>query len=511
MTAPDWPTSGTRRPVPVTLTDDQVARAESAGACRHHIAVSRGGQRKGGQPAEDNLDDHMDGATAECAVAQALGIPWRPPRDEDRHDGDLPGRIEVRSTRYVTGHLIIKQGDPPDRPYVLVTGRRPNLVVQGWMMGRDAMQSDYWRDDIRAPAWLVPQDALHPMPATNGGPVTEGQPTLQVQDDQGSQDSLFSVSDIPAEIRSLVDRYKLPPFTVLDRRQGYWQKQSQTWKDLGIESELGRQDSAVGAFATIATFAESGTYGKDTLKTKVSIFDPALCEVAYHWWCPPGGVVLDPFAGGSVRGIVAGMMGYQYIGIDLNADQVDANRRQADRIFAVQSGKPCPLWMAGDARKVLADEGIGPVDFVFTCPPYGDLEVYSDDPADLSNMDATAFADAYADIIARAVGHLAPDRFAAIVVGNYRAKDGTLRDLAGLTVRAFKGADARYYNEAIIVDPVGTMAVRAKHQFSAQRKLVRGHQYLLGFVKGDQRAASAACMTEYERQDALADDEKGAQ
>ena len=36
-----------------------------------------------------------------------------------------------------------------------------------------------------------------------------------------------------------------------------------------------------------------------------SIFDPVLCEIAYRWFCPPGGLVLDPFAGGSVRGIIA--------------------------------------------------------------------------------------------------------------------------------------------------------------------------------------------------------------
>ncbi|HXF87125.1 MAG TPA: hypothetical protein VNK48_02075 [Xanthobacteraceae bacterium] len=40
-----------------------------------------------------------------------------------------------------------------------------------------------------------------------------------------------------------------------------------------------------------------------------SIFDPVLCEIAYRWFCPPGGSVLDPFAGGSVRGIVASRLG----------------------------------------------------------------------------------------------------------------------------------------------------------------------------------------------------------
>src|SRR5271154_2766551 len=49
-----------------------------------------------------------------------------------------------------------------------------------------------------------------------------------------------------------------------------------------------------------------------------SVFDPVLCEIVYRWFCPYGGLVLDPFAGGSVRGIVASKCGRRYIGMDLS-------------------------------------------------------------------------------------------------------------------------------------------------------------------------------------------------
>jgi len=39
---------------------------------------------------------------------------------------------------------------------------------------------------------------------------------------------------------SLVDRFGVPPFSVLDARQGYWQDRKRAWLALGIESELGR-------------------------------------------------------------------------------------------------------------------------------------------------------------------------------------------------------------------------------------------------------------------------------
>lgn len=104
-----------------------------------------------------------------------------------------------------------------------------------------------------------------------------------------------------------------------------------------------------------------------------SIFDPVLCELAYQWFCPPGGRVLDPFAGGSVRGIVAAVLGRNYIGIELRSEQCAANEKQAAEICG--GG---PVWHCGDACDVLPTLSAG-FDFLFSCPPYGNLEVYSDE------------------------------------------------------------------------------------------------------------------------------------
>lgn len=39
---------------------------------------------------------------------------------------------------------------------------------------------------------------------------------------------------------SLSERFGVPPFSVLDARQGYWQERKKAWLSLGIRSELGR-------------------------------------------------------------------------------------------------------------------------------------------------------------------------------------------------------------------------------------------------------------------------------
>jgi hypothetical protein len=40
--------------------------------------------------------------------------------------------------------------------------------------------------------------------------------------------------------QTLAERFVVPPFSVLDARQGYWQERKRAWLALGIQSELGR-------------------------------------------------------------------------------------------------------------------------------------------------------------------------------------------------------------------------------------------------------------------------------
>ncbi len=282
----------------------------------------------------------------------------------------------------------------------------------------------------------------------------------------------------------LLDEYAVPPFTLLDTRQGYWQERVRQWKGLGIQSELGRDDDGAELL-----WGQGCTFGE------ASIFDPLLTEIMYRWYSPVGGVVVDPFAGGSVRGIVATALRRTYVGLELRGKQVAANRQQADDILGLsREDVVWPRWIQGDSRLTLAGSeasGVPRADLIFTCPPYADLEVYSDDPADLSNMATDEFDEAYADILGLACDRLLPNRFAVIVVGRLRNKAGHLRDLVGQTIGAMEDAGTHFYDEAVLMNAVGTAAVRARRYMTASRKLVRMHQHALVFVKGDPRKAVA--------------------
>lgn len=253
--------------------------------------------------------------------------------------------------------------------------------------------------------------------------------------------------------------------------------------------DLMRGEHVVGDKAVAPAGLTTGAIQMDGApQSGTSIFDPVLCELAYRWFCPQGGTILDPFAGGSVRGIVASELGRPYVGVDLRPEQVVANRAQADRICS----DPQPVWHVGDSRQIDEHAAGVETDFIFSCPPYADLEVYSDDPQDLSTLAYPEFRDAYFEIIAKASAMLKPDRFACFIVGEVRDKRGNYYGFVPDTIAAFRAAGLEYYNEAILVTAAGSLPIRAGKQFEATRKVGKTHQNILVFVKGDAKAATAA-------------------
>lgn len=131
--------------------------------------------------------------------------------------------------------------------------------------------------------------------------------------------------------KSLAERFGVPPFTVLDARQGYWQDRKAAWLALGIASGSGRERELIGGFANAAALQvkyDGRTIDTDQAWAGTSIFDPVLCELLIRWYSAPGQRVLDPFAGGSVRGIVSTRLGRDYTGVDLRPEQIEANEAQ---------------------------------------------------------------------------------------------------------------------------------------------------------------------------------------
>jgi len=281
--------------------------------------------------------------------------------------------------------------------------------------------------------------------------------------------------------KTLSEKYFTPPMTVLNSRLGKWQNRKRWWKSLGIQSEIGRdtrKDKSETGNLVDKNYGKNFNYNTIGTNQTTSIFDPVLCELMYTWFCGVGGNILDPFAGGSVRGIVANKLGYNYTGIEMRQEQVDSNRIQSLDILQVNNQ---PQWYVGDSNIIL-NEISKEYDMLFSCPPYADLEVYSKIDGDISNMNYSDFIVAYQSIIKKSVNKLKPGGFAVFVVGEVRDKQGYYYGFVPDTVKCFQNAGCKLFNEAILLTPIGTKCLTVESGWK-NKKLGKVHQNVLVFKK----------------------------
>ena len=266
--------------------------------------------------------------------------------------------------------------------------------------------------------------------------------------------------------------YGQPPFSVLDTKKGDWVERKKYWRDL--IGDFG--ESREGKLASNNLMAE--------LNSGVSILDPVLAEIIVHWFGFEGGQVFDPFAGDTVFGFVSGYKGMNFQGIELRQEQADLNQQRCD-----DAKLPCVYYT--DTSENMDDYiENDSIDLVFSCPPYADLEVYSDDPNDLSNMSHDDFFMVYKRILQKTYSKLKNNRFAVIVMGEVRNKKGQYIGTIPKTIEIMESAGYKYYNEIILVNSVGTLALRSGKQMQASRKVGKIHQNVLVFVKGDASVAA---------------------
>jgi len=269
-------------------------------------------------------------------------------------------------------------------------------------------------------------------------------------------------------------KFIVSPFSILDTKQGYWQNRKRFWLNKGIRSEIGRDA------ACLPSGFDETKYGKK-MSQSTSIFDPVLCELMYKWFCIDNGKILDPFAGGSVRGIVASLLDYNYTGIDLSKTQINANIEQTKTICK----DTAPIYINGDSNIELDNLENEKYDLIFSCPPYFNLEVYSNENGELSAMNYNNFLIAYNNIIKKSLTKLKNNSFAIFVVGDVRDKQGFYVNFVEDTVKLFEKNGAKKYNELILVNAIGSLPIRITKQFNGGRKIGKMHQNILVFYKGD--------------------------
>jgi ParB-like chromosome segregation protein Spo0J/DNA modification methylase len=267
---------------------------------------------------------------------------------------------------------------------------------------------------------------------------------------------------------NLANKFGVPPFSILDTRKGEWQDRKRKWNSLIGDNGESRQNTLAAKDSLVAE-----------LNDGVSILDASLAEIVCNWFTKPEYVAFDPFAGDSVFGFVACSLGLNFVGIELREEQAKLNQDRLDK--AELSG----VYKCDTSENMDVYVKDNTIDFVFSCPPYADLEIYSDNPKDLSNMSHDEFFNIYKTIISKTYKKLKNNRFAVIVISEVRNKHGEYIGLIPKTIDIMCNAGYHYWNEIILINTAGTLPQRAAKSMNASRKVGRMHQNVLVFYKGD--------------------------
>lgn len=302
---------------------------------------------------------------------------------------------------------------------------------------------------------------------------------------------------------SLNDRFVVPPFSILDTRKGYWQERKKKWRELIGDNGESRNDTLITSpeikYKDLyqrtrqhreelgITFKEYlDKYVPDDVKEReaskvlsagVSLLDPVMAEIVCRWFGQDNCKTFDCFAGDSVFGYVSAHLGNEFTGIELRPEQARLNNERVEGMTA--------RYINDDGQNVAQHIAPDSQDLLFSCPPYFDLEKYSDLENDASNQDSYEdFIKILENAFKAAVGCLKDNRFAVIVVGDVRDKStGFYYDFCGDIKRIFKEAGMPLYNEIILVETGASTALRAG-RYMESRKVAKMHQNILVFYKG---------------------------
>lgn len=276
----------------------------------------------------------------------------------------------------------------------------------------------------------------------------------------------------PEQHDKLSDKFLVPPFDILNARGGDWTERKRYWNSIINDKAQARSDAA-------SNMSNTEKYGK-TFTSDVSILDPVLSEIVVKWFCTPEGKCFDCFAGDTVFGYVSSYLGHEFTGIELREEQAEFNNEATKDLTA--------RYICDDGRNILNHIEEESQDLLFSCPPYFDLEVYSDKENDASNQET--YEDFYAILdtaFTNAVKCLKNNRFAVIVVGDIRnKKTGEYYNFPNDIINTFRRNGLLLYNNIKILTPIGTAAIRAS-KYMEYRKVAHVYQDVLVFYKGNQK------------------------
>jgi len=147
----------------VSFTPDELRMWAHRGCDRRCSAIEKGRKGAHGFNRDDFWQIDIEGLLAEAAVAKALGIYYAPVTGAlDTSLGDVLPGVQVRSTKYLTGNLLMHDSDADDHKFILVVGGSGEYRLAGWILGKRGKLKKYIKSNKGRSAYWVPQEDLVP-------------------------------------------------------------------------------------------------------------------------------------------------------------------------------------------------------------------------------------------------------------------------------------------------------------------------------------------------------------
>lgn len=277
----------------------------------------------------------------------------------------------------------------------------------------------------------------------------------------------------------LEDWFIVPPFSILNSSTREWQHKKKKWM-LRINDKAQARKNTLQMKAKTGIGLQQGIEFMGIKGDTTSVLDPVMSEILLSWFTNDGFKTLDPFSGDSVFGFVSAYKNRPFTGIELRQEQVDFNQLLIDTHNL--NGK----YICDDSLNIDNHIEDNSMDFIFSCPPYADLEIYSELENDLSNMSYEDFFKTIEQILQKSIKKLKENRFAVIVMGEVRHKNtGAYLGIIPKIIQIMTDSGLHYYNEIIIQTPIGNLHMRAGNYMNGSRKIGKQHQNILVFYKGN--------------------------
>ena len=136
-------------------TEAELHLAASVGVLRTIFAV-RNNLKRGKNNHEDaGSADNVTGAIGEMMVAKHLDYFWSGTIGTVKAVADVGPCFQVRATDHPHGKLIAYPEDNDRQPYILARVLLPDVHLVGWLWGAEAKQKQFWRTDVRSPAFFA--------------------------------------------------------------------------------------------------------------------------------------------------------------------------------------------------------------------------------------------------------------------------------------------------------------------------------------------------------------------